>query len=158
MRQKHFILMIVTAMMLSGAVPATAAERGGPPERHEKPRFNSLAQINLSAEQTKTIKNLRTALEKTMAPLMLQEHQAKEALDIFWLQLTPDVEKIKSAQKKIHDIRFQILEQETDFRIAMRKVLTRDQLYRFLAMGGSRSQGPDKFDHRPPHPLQPERY
>jgi Spy/CpxP family protein refolding chaperone len=72
--------------------------------------------------------------------------------------MTPDTKKIKSAQRKMHDIKFQILGKETEFKIAMREVLTKDQLSRFLALGGEKCQGPDRFGHHPPRPQQPERY
>ena len=98
------------------------------------------------------------AFEESIMPLKLQKHQVKAELDIFWLQMTPDTKKIKSAQKKMHDIKFQILEKDTEYKIAMREVLTKDQLSRFLALGCERCQGHDGFEHHPPRPLQPERY
>ncbi len=118
--------------------------------------FSPLAQIDLSTEQTEEIRKLRLTHEESIMPLKVQEHQIKAELDIFWLQMTPDTEKIKSAQKKIHDLRFQILEKETNFRIAMREILTQDQLSKFLALGSDRYQGRDEFNRRQPHRQQLE--
>jgi Spy/CpxP family protein refolding chaperone len=122
--------------------------------KHENAGINPMSQIDLSTEQTKKIRKLRVTHKESISPLRLQEHQAKAELDIFWLQMTPDTEKIKSAQKKFHDIQFQLLEKETDFRIAMREVLTEKQLSRFLALGGSRCQSRERPGHHPPRPQQ----
>lgn len=155
MKTNHFILLLITALVISCTIIANANPRGIM-RQHEQPGLSPLAQIDLSTEQTEKIRKLRVAHEESIAPLKIQEHQIKAELNIFWLQLTPDTEKIKSAQKKIHDIKFQILEKETDFQIAMRKVLTQDQLSRFLALGGDRWHGPGECNHRPPGPQQPK--
>ena len=157
MKKNYPIFLLFTALMLFSTTSAIA-NPGGPVGYHEKSDFSALAQIELSTEQTEEIRKLRVAHEESISPLRIQEHQTKAELHIFWLQLTPDTEKIKSAQKKIHNIRFQILEKETDFRITMRQVLTEDQLSRFLALDGGRSHGPDRFGHHPPRPQEPVRY
>ncbi len=155
MRRKHLTILLFTTILLAAAT-IVIANPGKGMRHQQRNEFNPLTQIDLSTEQAEKIRKLRIAHEESIAPIKLQEYQIKAELDIFWLQLTPDVEKIKSAQKKIHDIRFQILEKETDFQLAMRKILTKDQLSRFLALGGDRYHGPDKFNHRPPRPQQPK--
>ena len=120
--------------------------------RQGKQMDSPLAQLNLTHIQTETIRKLRIDHEQTIAPLRNQENQLRAELDILWLQLTPDAEKIKSVQKKIHDIRFKILEKETEFRLAVRKTLTEDQLSRFLAFGIDRCPAPEEIHHRPPRP------
>lgn len=157
MKTKHLILLLITSLIITGATSVMA--------KTEKPMrflansgFSPLAQIDLSTEQTEKIRELRMAFEESIMPLKLQEHRVKAELNIFWLQMTPDTKKIKSAQKKMHDIKFQILEKQTEHKIAMREVLTKDQLSRFLALGCERSQGHDGFDPHPPRPQQPGRY
>ena len=157
MKTTHLILLLIMGLMITGAT-SVIAQPGGTMRHKANSGFSPLAQIELSTEQTEEIRKLRVTHEESISPLRLQEHQAKAKLHIFWLQLTPDTEKIKSAQKKIHNIRFQILEKETDFRIAVRKVLTEDQLSRFLALGSARSHGLDRFDHHPPRPQQSVEY
>ena len=157
MKKIHFISMLIVALMITGATSVSANPRGIM-WQHEQPGLSPLAQINLSTQQTEKIRILRVAYEESITPLKLQEHQIKAELNIFWLQLTLDTKKLKSAQKKIHDIKFQILEKETDFQIAMRKVLTEDQLSRFLALGGSGWHAPGEFNHHPPRPQQSKRY
>ncbi len=157
MKTKHLILLLITGLIITGATSVMAKTEKT--MRHlANSGFSPLAQIDLSAEQTEKIRELRMAFEESIMPLKLQAHQVKAELDIFWLQMTPDTKKIKSAQKKMHDIKFQILEKETGYKIAMREVLTKDQLSRFLALGCERCQGHDGFEHHPPRPQQPGRY
>ena len=153
MKINHLILLLIIGLMISGTTSAIA-KPGGTMRHNANSGFSPLAQIDLSTEQTEKIRELRVTHEESILPLRLQEHQAKAELHIFWLQLTPDVEKIKSAQKKIHDVKFQILEKDTEFRIAMREVLTEKQLSRFLALGGDRCRSLDEFNRRPPQPQQ----
>ncbi len=157
MKKNYPIFLLFTALMLFSTTSAIA-NPGGPMGYHKKSDFTALAQIDLSIEQTEQIRKLRLAHEKSIAPLKIQEHQLKAELDIFWLQLKPDTEKIKSAQKIIHDIRFKILEKETAFKIATRQVLTQDQLSRFLALSGDRCHGTNRFAPHPPPPRQPVKY
>ena len=157
MRKNYLLFLLFTALMLFSTTSA-AANPGRPGKYHEKSDFSALAQIDLSTQQTEQIRKLRLGLEKSIVPLKIQEHQIRAELDIFWLQLNPDTKKITSAQKKIHDIKFQILEKETAFKIAMRQVLTQDQLSKFLSLDGGRRHCPDRFDHHPPHPQQPVKY
>jgi Spy/CpxP family protein refolding chaperone len=157
MKTKHLILLLITGLIITGATSVMAKTEKT--MRHlANSGFSPLAQIDLSTEQTEKIRELRMAFEESIMPLKLQEHQVKAELDLFWLQMTPDTKKIKSAQKNMHDIKFQILEKETEYEIALREVMTKDQLSRFLALGCERVQGQDGFNHHPPRPHQPERY
>lgn len=157
MKKYYCVLLLFIAWMLTGATSVTA-NPGSAILHRESPVFSPLAQIDLSTEQTKKIRELRMAFEESIMPLKLQEHRVKAELNIFWLQMKPDTKKIKSAQKKMHDIKFQILEKQTKYKIAMREVLTKDQLSRFLALGCERSHGHDGFDPHPPRLQQPGRY
>jgi len=155
MKKTKITTILITIILLTAATVVIAKPgKGG--RYHQKKIFSSLAQIDLSTEQTEKIRQLRLTYEESTADLKVQEHQLKAELDIFWLQLTPDIKTIKSSQKKIHDIKFQILEKDTEFKIAIRQVLTKDQLSRFLALGGDRYHGPDGFNHRPPRSQQPK--
>jgi len=156
--KKNFLTMFLIVVLIITGVTMVIANPGGAARHRQNPGSNPLAQIDLSVEQTEQIRKLRLAHEKSIAPLKIEEHQLKAELDIFWLQMTPDVKKIKSAQKKNHELRLKILEKDTDFRIALREVLTEEQISRFLALGGDQRQSPERFGHRPPHPQQPKRY
>ena len=150
MKKIHLAPILMIALMVACSTPVSANPRGP----HEQPELSPLARVKLTTQQTEKIRKLRMAHEESITPLKLQEHQTKAELNLFWLQLTPDTEKLKSAQKKIHDIKFQLLGKETDFWIAVRKVLSEDQLSRFLALDSNGWHGQGEFNHHPTHPRQ----
>lgn len=143
MKTIRLIAIVLFGVIITSAAGAIAKPGGGL-RHHEEEEFSLLSRIELSSEQKEKINHLRTAFEKSVAHLRLRQQQTKAELAMFWLQLTPDIEKIRSAQKEMHDIRFQIAVKETDFKMSLRQVLTEDQLTRFLALGGGRHQGPVK--------------
>lgn len=152
MKKIHYIPILMIALIIACATSASA--RPGAIIR----QFEQLGdQLNLSTQQTEEIRKLRVAYEESISPLRVQEHQLKARLNLFWLQLTPDTEKIKSTQKRIHAIKFQFMEKETDFRIAIRKVLNENQLSLFLALADNRWHTPGEFNHHPPCPPKGER-
>jgi len=144
-----FLTTLIFTIVWMASVAFVIAEPANGRDHLQKNPANALRRIELSNEQTETIMKLRQNHEKAIAPLRIKEHQLNSELEILWLQITPDIEKIRSVQKEMHAVKFQILEKETQFRIAMREVMTEEQLYRFLALGGDRCHDPDKRDHRP---------
>ena len=153
---RHFrTLTLIACLVLAGATIVTA--NPDDPGRHGKQGLTPLADLNLSAKQTKEIRTLRQDFEEAIAPLKIQEFETSAELNILWLQIRPDTNNIETAQKKLHDIRYQLMKKETDFRIAVRNVLTEDQISRMLALGSDPCQG---FDDKPgfrPHPQQRHR-
>lgn len=147
MKKIHFIPILVIALMIACATSASAN-----PGAIIRQLEQLGAQLNLNTQQTEEIRKLRVAYEESISPLRVQEHQIKAELNLFWLQLTPDTKKINSAQKRIHALKFQLLRKETDFRIAIRKVLNEDQLSRYLALSGNGWHTPGEFNRRPPCP------
>jgi Spy/CpxP family protein refolding chaperone len=94
-----------------------------------------LTSLDLTAEQAEKIRSLRESFHKETAPLRTQEFERRAELRLLWMQLKPDAEMIKAKQKEIHDLRWQIKEKRTDFRLAFRDTLTSEQLSKFLALG-----------------------
>jgi Spy/CpxP family protein refolding chaperone len=157
MRKYHLILLVLAGLIITGPTMAIA-EPDAIMGDHGKTGLSPLSRIDLSNKQTEQIRKIRVTYEKSISALRLQEHQLKAELNIFWLQMSPDIEKIKSVQKQIHDIRFQIMEKETEYYFAVREILTKDQLSRFLVLGGDRWYNPEKQNHLPPPPRQPMAY
>ena len=148
---RHFLtLTLVACLDITGATIVTANPDGF--GRHGKQGVNPLADLNLSTKQTQKIRSLRQDFEEAIAPLKLQEFEINARLNILWLQITPDTKMIETAQEKLHDIRYQLMKKETNFRIAVRGVLTEDQISRMLALGSDPCQGRDKRGLR--HHLQ----
>ena len=68
------------------------------------------------------------------------------------MQTESDAAGIKAKEKEIHDLKWQVLEKATDFRLTFRSVLTPEQLSKFLALGGDwgRHHGRDWRGHHGP--------
>ncbi|MDM8523376.1 periplasmic heavy metal sensor [Desulfococcaceae bacterium HSG8] len=95
-----------------------------------------LSALNLTMEQTESIRSLPESFEKDIAPLRTQKFERKAELRLLWMQTNADSEKIKAKQKEIHDLKWQIQEKTTDFRISFRGILTPEQLSKVFVIGG----------------------
>jgi len=113
-----------------------------------------LSKLNLTAEQTEKIRALRESFQKDITPLRTRIFEKKAEMRLLWMQTKPDAARIKTKQKEIHDLKWQVLEKATDFRLALRSVLTPEQLSKFLAMGGDWGQhhGMGRRGHHGPGP------
>lgn len=97
-----------------------------------------LSALDLTPEQTEKIRSLRETLERDITPLKAQVFERKAEVRLLWLQTEADAEQIKAKEKEIHDLKWQIKEKFTDFRLAVRGELTPEQLTKLLAIGGER--------------------
>jgi Spy/CpxP family protein refolding chaperone len=95
-----------------------------------------LSKLNLTAEQTEKIRALRESFQKDITPFRTRIFEKKAEMRLLWMQTEPDAARIKTKQREIHDLKWQVLEKATNFRLALRSVLTPEQLSKFLAMGG----------------------
>jgi len=151
---KKFCLFAALVIVLASATLVAA----GPPGRGEwgNPGWatanNILSKLNLTAEQTEKIRVLRESFQKNIIPLRTQIFEKKAEMRLLWMQTETDAKTIRAKQKQIHDLKWQVLGKTTDFRLAVRSVLTPEQLSKFLALGGDwkRHQGRDRRDHRGP--------
>jgi Spy/CpxP family protein refolding chaperone len=111
-----------------------------------------LSKLNLTAEQTEKIRTLRESFQKDITPFRTRIFEKKAEIRLLWMQTEPDAARIKAKGKEIHDLKWQVLEKATNFRLALRSVLTPEQLSKFLAMGGDwgRHHGRDRRGHPGP--------
>ena len=107
----------------------------------------ALAQLNLTAEQSEKVRALRESHHREVAPIRNQLFSKRAELRLLWMQTDPDPAKIKAMQKEVLDLMGQLHEMKTDYRLGFRKILTPEQLSKFLAQGLGRDQGP-KGDRR----------
>jgi len=135
---KKISLFAVLAMVLASAtfVMAQPGMSRGKMGRGWGMNPSVLSGLNLTMEQTESIRSLRESFEKDVAPLRTQKFERKAELRLLWMQTDADSEKIEAKQKEIHDLKWQIQEKTTDFRIAFRGILTPEQLSKALATGG----------------------
>ena len=98
--------------------------------------------LNLTAEQTAQIRNLREAHLKDIQPLQNKLYGKRGELRLLWLQQSPDQGKILAVQKEIRTIRDQMQDKMTIQRLNILKVLTPEQQERMKAFGQGRGFGP----------------
>lgn len=86
--------------------------------------FRGMAGLNLSAEQTAKLAEIRNARTKNLMPIREQMLAKRNAIKSLWLDKTPDQAKIVAAQKELGDLRDQMQAKITESRIESLKVLT----------------------------------
>ncbi len=131
-------LLVVASATLVMAGPRGKGNRGGEGLR-EAPA--ALASLNLTAEQSEKIRALRESLLKEVTPIRAQLLSKRAELRLLWIQTKLDPDKIKAIQKEARDLRGQMQEKRTDFRLAFRNILTPEQTSNLLAQGIGRRMG-----------------
>ncbi|MCF8083300.1 MAG: Spy/CpxP family protein refolding chaperone [Deltaproteobacteria bacterium] len=97
--------------------------------------------LNLSPEQTEKVRALKESHFKEVLPIRSELFNKKAELRLLWLQTAPDVEKIKATQAEIWALMKQMGEKRTDFRLALRNLLTPEQVTRLLSTGAGKGHG-----------------
>ena len=103
---------------------------------------NAVANLNLSAEQATKIQALREAHLKEVIPVQNQLFSKRAELSLLWVQINPDQDKIRAKQKEISNLRDQIQEKTTKYRLELRKALTPEQRAQLMAFRLERGCGP----------------
>ncbi|MCK9365323.1 MAG: Spy/CpxP family protein refolding chaperone [Syntrophales bacterium] len=91
--------------------------------------------LDLTAEQTAKINALREAHLKDIQPLQAQLYAKNGELRNLWLAKTPDQEKILALQKEGRNLRDQLTDKLTAYRLEARKILTPEQLAKAQSYG-----------------------
>ncbi|MDQ5986873.1 MAG: hypothetical protein CSYNP_02606 [Syntrophus sp. SKADARSKE-3] len=103
-----------------------------------------LSKLNLTAEQTEKIRDLRQANLKETKPLMDKMFAKRGDLKILWLEKNPNQDKIMAAQKELRALRDQMQDKMTVHRLAVMKILTPEQqskLQSYMGRGMGRGHG-----------------
>ena len=103
---------------------------------------NAVANLKLSAEQATKIQALREAHLKEVIPLQNQLFSKRAELRLLWVQIVPDQDKIRTKHKKMSNLRDQIQETTTKYRLELRKALTPEQRAQLMAFRLDRDCGP----------------
>jgi Spy/CpxP family protein refolding chaperone len=91
------------------------------------PNDAALSNLNLTAEQTAKINGLREAHLKDVKPLQDKMFSKRGELRLLWLQTNPDEGKINATQKEMRNLRDQMQDKRTTYRLNVLKVLTPEQ-------------------------------
>ncbi|MBN1663613.1 MAG: Spy/CpxP family protein refolding chaperone [Deltaproteobacteria bacterium] len=98
--------------------------------------------LNLTAEQTTSIKALRDAHQKDVKPLHDKMFAKRGDLRLLWLEKNPDQDKIMALQKEIRVIRDQIHDKATGLKFAVMKILTPEQKEKIQTSFRGQGRGP----------------
>ena len=101
----------------------------------------ALSFLNLTTDQAEKIRSLRESFMREIKPIRLQMFNTRAELRLLWMQTNLDSEKVKAKQKEMGAIQGKIRDRITDLRLAIRKVLTPDQVSQLLARGLWRGRG-----------------
>jgi periplasmic protein CpxP/Spy len=139
------VTLVVMAVIFASAVATSAFAFGcgrgpgyGPCARGD---FQGPAALNLTAEQTAKIKEIRDAQWKEMKPLQEQTFTKRDEIRKLWLEPNPDEAKITAAQKEMRSLRDQMEDRTTAFRLEAAKVLTPEQKEKIGSFIQGRSLG-----------------
>ena len=133
------ILIVAVMMVFATAGLATAQPRGTGPwhDRNLAVDHERISALDLTPEQTEKVRSLSERFHGDMAPLRNKKFQCMTELKLLWMQMKPDVEKIKAKEKERYELGWQMKEKMTDYRLSFRKILTSEQLSKFLAQRSS---------------------
>ncbi len=132
------MVILITSTSLAAAGPRGKGSGRGKGYGMGRPMLSCL---NLTAEQSEKIRLLNETFQKDVLPLRKQSFNTRAELKLLWLQTAPNADEIKSKQKALHDLKWQTREKKTDYRLAFRKILTPEQLSKYLALKLSKGHG-----------------
>jgi Spy/CpxP family protein refolding chaperone len=132
MQKKILIVSVLMVFIFSGLALARHPGDRGCPEGGWTMDPMMISDLNLTPEQTEKVQSLTETFHKDIAPLQDRKFQCKTELKLLWMQVAPDVEKIRAKQKELHDLKWQIMEKVMDYRLSFRGMLTPEQLSKYL--------------------------
>ncbi len=141
MKKTILIIFLVLLSVGTGIALAGHHKKGFWHDRSWEMDHMVISHLDLTPEQSEEVKSLTETFQEEMAPLRKEKFQFRTELRLLWMQEKADPEKIKSKQKEFYDLLLQIMEKITDYRLSFRKILTSEQLSRFLAHEAERSFG-----------------
>lgn len=130
---KKISIITVFIFLVASAFPLMA-DSGHRSKRYGERDALILDSLNLNAEQTDKILNLKAAYLKEKDPLRSRLFNKWMELKLLWMQTKPDPDKIKSKQKEIHDLKWQLTDKRTEYRLAFRNILTPEQLSTYIVL------------------------
>jgi Spy/CpxP family protein refolding chaperone len=98
--------------------------------------------LNLTPEQQATLKQMRDAHHTEMRPLQEQMFAMRDQVRQLWLAASPDQTAIMAAQKQMRELRDQVQDKMTAFRLKALNVLTPEQRNQLQTSIAARGSGP----------------
>jgi Spy/CpxP family protein refolding chaperone len=138
-------LVLVAAL----AMPVLAYDRGWGkgrgigigPESGQAPCCETIP--NLTPEQSAKLQELREQRDKDILPLRNELVAKRSELRNLWLQSDPDEAAIKAKQQEMNDLRNQLQDKMTEYRLEVGKILTPEQRAQLQSSRPGRGYRPD---------------
>jgi Spy/CpxP family protein refolding chaperone len=123
--------MVLFVMAVAALVVGQPAYAHGPHHRGA-----SYAALDLTADQQKQMTDLRTALDQKLVPLRNEMSTNSNELRQLWAAPAPDKKSIQEKQTRLDQLRKQMQDARTDYRLSALKILTPAQREKLQATGG----------------------
>jgi Spy/CpxP family protein refolding chaperone len=120
-------VIILAAMVLTSLTFASDWGRGHGRGPGDEGDITAIPELELTNEQIIQIRVLREAHLKDIRPLQDKMQTRRKELRLFWLQKTPEQDKIGAAQAEIIVLRDQMQDKMASYRQAMFRILTPEQ-------------------------------
>jgi len=129
------ILLIVAVLVLLGSW--AVAGPGGGMGRGMGPGYGvpPMGVPNLTPEQSQKLQELQQSHFNEIAPLQNQMFSKRAEMRMLWSQANPDAGKIEAKQREIQELETQLREKATQHQLAVRQILTPEQLAQMPGMG-----------------------
>jgi len=139
-------IIIGLSLVVALALMATVALAWGPGRGHGMgPGYGYSAIPNLTAEQSSQIQALQKAHMDEIAPLQEELFKKRTELRSLWLTPNPDQADITAKQKEILNLRTDLQEKGTNFRLQINKLLTPEQQTQLATYGPGFGPGMGKM-------------
>ena len=142
--KKISIFVLVVLFVAAASVVMARPYMGAGKGMERDGRASAFQKMNLTEDQTEKINALRESLQKETTPLRTDLVKKSTEMKLLWMADEPDADKIKALQKEILDLRGNMAEKFTDYRLAVHKILTPEQRAQLL----TRRAGKRGISHR----------
>jgi Spy/CpxP family protein refolding chaperone len=159
-RTRFFKLFMVLALCVAAAVGVSAQEGDiddGPQDgdqpvagRRQEPRFNLLRQLGLSREQIQRIRRMNQARKPLIESAQQRFREANRLLDAAIYADEVNEEDVRARLKEVQLAQAELIRIRSMDELAMRRLLTADQLLRFRELRARFDQDRPNFPARQP--------
>ncbi|MDP2645086.1 MAG: Spy/CpxP family protein refolding chaperone [Desulfobacterales bacterium] len=142
---------IIGAAIFVFSLSAVLVTAGSPVKKESgKKEVPSLESLRLTPEQTARIRSLRESYLIDREQSRSQLVNKRMELRLLWMQVNADPAKIKDKQREIDALREQRQEKRTSYQFEFRKILTPEQLSKYIILeyGSARGKHKSKRNYR----------
>lgn len=162
MRKFKLFSLIITLFVFGFAAGETKAQDEMPPDDQRPPmgrqlrRPNLLQELNLSREQVQQIRRINQTRRPLMQEAQMRFRQANRALDEAIYADSPNDADVQARMKEVQLAQAEIIKIRTASELAIRKVLTPEQLVKFRELREKFMRRMQQNQQNPPPADEPD--